>query len=82
MQIIYSIKKNTKKFLFLFCISLNLDKNLTLRKEKIFSFPSLNRFFALSFDKIGGVSEIKIKKFYFYFVFRSTCTIFAVGLWL
>ena len=33
--------------------------------------------FALSFDKIGGVSEIIIKKFLFYFVFRSTCTIFA-----
>ena len=56
MQIIYSIKKNTKKFLFLFCISLNLDKNLTLRKEKIFSFPSLNRFFALSLQSGFGRS--------------------------
>ena len=45
-----------KKILFLFCISLNLDKNLTLRKEKIFSFPSLNRFFALSLHSDFGRS--------------------------
>ena len=32
-------------------IVFDLDKNLTLRKENILSFPSLNRFFALSFDR-------------------------------
>ena len=34
-------------------IVFDLDKNLTLSKENILSFPSLHRFFALSFDKIG-----------------------------
>ena len=41
-------------------ISLDLNKNLTLRKDNLFSFHSLIRFFALSLDKIGCISEIKI----------------------
>jgi hypothetical protein len=32
---------------------------------------------ALSFHKIGGVSEVKMKKRIFHFVLLSTCTIFA-----
>ena len=40
---------NKKKFLdFLFGIPHNLNKNLTLKKDNLFSFSSLNRFFALS----------------------------------
>ena len=35
-------------------IVFDLDKNLTLSKENILSFPSRNRFFALSFDKGHG----------------------------
>ena len=53
-----------------------LNKNLTLKNENNFSFYSLNRFFALSLDKIGGTSTIKIKMT-FYFVLSSVCTIFA-----
>ena len=44
--------------------------------KTIFSFYSLNRFFALSLDKIGGTSTIKIKMA-FYFVLSSVYTIFA-----
>ena len=35
---------------------------------------------ALSLNKIGCASEIKIKKFFFDFVFLSACTIFAIVL--
>ena len=42
-------------------ISLYLNKNLTLRKDNLFSFSSLNRFFALSLDKIGCISTKKVK---------------------
>ena len=53
-----------------------MNKNLTLKNENNFSFYSLNRFFALSLDKIGGTSTIKIKMA-FYFALSSVCTIFA-----
>ena len=52
---------------FLFCIVFDLDKNLMLGKENILSFLSLNRFFALSLDKIGGISTIKIQIWRFLF---------------
>ena len=48
-------------YLCKFCIVFDLNKNLTLKKDNSFSFSSLNRFFALSFDKIGCISTIKIK---------------------
>ena len=35
----------------------------------MFSFPSLNRFFALSFDKIGCISTIKIEVFWTFIVY-------------
>jgi hypothetical protein len=45
---------------FLFCISFDLDIFLTLKKANIFSFFSLNRFFALSLQ----ANSVKIKKRY------------------
>ena len=59
-------------------ISLYLNKNLTLRKDNLFSFHSLIRFFALSFDKIGCISEIKIKKSSFFILYF---TLFALSLY-
>ena len=51
------------------------DKNLTLDRANKFSLFSLTRFFALSFDKIGCISEelfhASMK------VLLSICTIFA-----
>ena len=52
-----------KIYLDFFGISLDLDKFLTFKNEKYFSFSSLNRNFALSLrpaSKIGGILEIKI----------------------
>ena len=43
----------------------------------MFSFPSLNRFFALSFDKIGCISTIKIKVFWTFILY---CLRFALSL--
>ena len=45
----------------------------------MFSFPSLNRFFALSFDKIGGISTIKIKVFWTFILY---CLRFELSLQL
>ena len=45
------------------CFVFDLNKNLTLKKDNLFSFSSLNRFFALSLDKIGCISTRKIKVF-------------------
>ena len=59
-------------------ISLDLNKNLTLRKDNLFSFHSLIRFFALSFDKIGCISTIKIKVFG---TFILHCLRFALSLY-
>ena len=47
------------------CFVFDLNKNLTLKKDNLFSFSSLNRFFALSLDKIGCISTKKIKKRFF-----------------
>ena len=43
----------------------------------MFSFPSLNRFFALSFDKIGCISTIKIKVFWTFILY---CLPFSLSL--
>ena len=34
------------------CFFIDLNKNLTLKKDNLFSFSSLNRFFALSLQRI------------------------------
>ena len=44
------------------CIVFDFNKNLTLTKTNKFDFASLNRFFALSLNKIGGISTIKISE--------------------
>ena len=44
------------------CIVFDFYKNLTLTKTNILVFASLNRFFALSLNKIGGISTIKISE--------------------
>ena len=51
------------------CFVFDLNKNLTLKKDNLFSFSSLNRFFALSLDKIGCISTKKIKVFGLLFCF-------------
>ena len=51
------------------CFFIDLNKNLTLKKDNLFSFSSLNRFFALSLDKIGCISTKKIKVFGLLFCF-------------
>lgn len=56
------------------CIVFDFNKNLTLTKTNIFVFASLNRFFALSLNKIGGISTIKISKLILY------CLRFALSL--
>ena len=61
--------KKIKIFGLLFCFVFDLNKNLTLKKDNLFSFSSLNRFFALSFDKIGCISTKKIKVFGLLFCF-------------
>ncbi|KIP61675.1 hypothetical protein ST43_02540 [Prevotella pectinovora] len=47
----------------LFCIALDLDKNFSLGNVNKFPFLSLNQFFALSLDKVGCISAMKINKF-------------------
>ena len=47
------------------CFVFDLNKNLTLKKDNSFSFYLLNRFFALSLDKIGCISTKKNKKRFF-----------------
>ena len=42
-------------------IVFNFNKILTLENDNKLSFYSLNRIFALSLHKIGGISAIKIK---------------------
>lgn len=56
------------------CIVFDFNKNLTLTKTNKFDFASLNRFFALSLNKIGGISTIKISKLILY------CLRFALSL--
>ena len=56
------------------CIVFDFYKNLTLTKTNILVFASLNRFFALSLNKIGGISTIKISKLILY------CLRFALSL--
>ena len=58
------------------CFVFDLNKNLTLKKDNLFSFSSLNRFFALSLDKIGCISTKKIKKSFFIWF----CLRFALSL--
>ena len=43
--------KKIKVFGLLFCFVFDLNKNLTLKKDNLFSFSSLNRFFALSLQR-------------------------------
>ena len=57
------------------CIVFDLNKNLTLKKDNSFSFSSLNRFFALSFDKIGCISTIKIKVFWTFILYCPRFTL-------
>ena len=61
--------RKIKVFGLLFCFVFDLNKNLTLKKDNLFSFSSLNRFFALSLDKIGCISTRKIKVFGLLFCF-------------
>ena len=56
------------------CIVFDFYKNLTLTKTNILVFASLNRFFALSLNKIGCISTIKISKLILY------CLRFALSL--
>ena len=56
------------------CVVFDFNKNLTLTKTNIFVFASLNRFFALSLNKIGCISTIKISKLILY------CLRFALSL--
>ena len=56
------------------CIVFDFYKNLTLTKTNILVFASLNRFFALSLNKIGGISTIKISELILY------CLRFALSL--
>ena len=44
----------------LFGFVFDLNKNLTLKKDKLFSFSSLNRFFALSLQRVFHL-ESKVK---------------------
>ena len=57
--------------LIFFCISLNLVNFLTLRNENLFSFPSLNRNFALPFslgeDRLHFGNKRKNRLFSLYF---------------
>ena len=55
--------KNEKKF-FSFCISLDLDKYLTLENENFFSFYLLNRYFALPLQKIYHYGEETLNYFF------------------
>ena len=52
-----------KVFGLLFCFVFDLDKNLTLKKDNLFSFSSLNRFFALSlFPNCGHITPATVRK--------------------
>ena len=42
------------------CFFIDLNKNLTLKKDKLFSFSLLNRFFALSLQRVFHL-ESKVK---------------------
>ena len=43
------------------CFVFDLNKNLTLKKDNLFSFSSLNRFFALSLQRVFHLeSKVKI----------------------
>ena len=44
------------------CIVFDLYKILTLTNVNKFPFVSLNRIFALTFDKLGCISTIKISE--------------------
>jgi len=55
-------EQNTKGKLVFICISLNLINFLTLRNENLFSFPLLNRNFALSLHLYLKLKTIKIMK--------------------
>ena len=61
------------------CFVFDLNKNLTLRKDNLFSFSSLNRFFALSLDKIGCISTKKIKVFGLLFCFVFDLHYLCIG---
>ena len=54
------INKKNKKSVFLFGFVFDLNKNLTLKKDKLFSFSLLNRFFALSLQRVFHL-ESKVK---------------------
>ena len=58
-----------------FCFSLDLINFLTLRNENKFSFPSLNRNFALPFTL--GEGGLHLRKTQINLVFRSICTTFV-----
>ena len=51
-----------KVFGLLFGFVFDLNKNLTLKKDNLFSFSSLNRFFALSLHKISCISAKQSSK--------------------
>ena len=46
-------KQKNKKSAFVFGFVFDLNKNLTLKKDNLFSFSLLNRFFALSLQRIN-----------------------------
>ena len=58
-----------------FCIVFDLDKILALTNVNKFPFASLNRIFAVTFDKLRCISTIKMNEFILY------CLRFAVTLY-
>jgi hypothetical protein len=53
------------------------DKKVGEKNENLFSFPSLNRNFALSFSL--GENRLHLRKSKKNLVFRSVCTIFSLS---
>ena len=69
-----------------FCIVFDLDKILALTNVNKFPFASLNRIFAVTFDKLRCISTIKMNEFILYclrfavtFLYKTKMNISAKG---